>query len=217
MVSTFVNSGTSASGSTAPLIVSIPNINTAKPTMISPMSFFFSFPDIYKMTPMIARIGENDDGFNMRRKKFELSIPVRLNSQDVTVVPILAPIIMPIACESFIMPEFTNPTTITVVADDDWMTAVTPAPSSTALIGFDVRLSKIFSSLPPDIFSRPLPITLIPYKNIARPPTIVSIPKISIFSLPLVKVISSRATVLILLYPILFHLATQIPHDVKSV
>ena len=153
----------------------------------------------------------------MRRKKFELSIPVRLNSQDVTVVPILAPIIMPIACESFIMPEFTNPTTITVVADDDWMTAVTPAPSSTALIGFDVRLSKIFSSLPPDIFSRPLPITLIPYKNIARPPTIVSIPKISIFSLPLMKVISFRVTVLILLYPILFHLATQIPHDVKSV
>lgn len=42
-----------------------------------------------------------------------------LNSRDVIVVPTLAPIMTPIACESFMMPELTNPTTITVVADDD--------------------------------------------------------------------------------------------------
>ena len=47
-------------------------------------------------------------------------------------VPILAPIMTPTAWESFIMPEFTNPTTITVVAEEDCITAVTRAPSPTA-------------------------------------------------------------------------------------
>ena len=145
------------------------------------MSFFLSLPDMYMMIPISARIGEKAEGFNILIRKFELSIPVRLKSQDVTVVPMFAPMMIPIAWESFMIPEFTKPTTITVVADEDWITAVTPAPSSTALNGFDVRLSKIRSNFPPDIFSRPPPITLIPYRNIARPPIIVRIPKIFIF------------------------------------
>ena len=33
-----------------------------------------------------------------------------------------APSTMPIACESFIMPEFTKPTTIADVAEEDWIT-----------------------------------------------------------------------------------------------
>ena len=53
---------------------------------------------------------------------------------------------------------------------------------NSALNGFEVRLSKIRSNFPPDIFSRPPPITLIPYRNIARPPIIVRIPKIFIIS-----------------------------------
>ena len=181
IVRILVNSGTSASGFTASLMVSIPNIRMAKPSRISPMSFFLSLPDMYMMIPISARIGEKAEGFNILIRKFELSIPVRLKSQDVTVVPMFAPIMIPIAWESFMIPEFTKPTTITVVADEDWITAVTPAPSSTALNGFDVRLSKIRSNFPPDIFSRPPPITLIPYRNIARPPIIVRIPKIFIF------------------------------------
>lgn len=40
---------------------------------------------------------------------------------------------IPIACLSFIIMEFTNPMTITVVADEDWITQVTPAPSATPL------------------------------------------------------------------------------------
>ena len=35
------------------------------------------------------------------------------------------------ACCRVIRPELTNPTTMTVVADDDWMTAVIAAPTST--------------------------------------------------------------------------------------
>ena len=109
-----------------------------------------------------------------------LSTPVRLKIQEVMVVPIFAPMIMPIACESFIMPEFTKPTTMTVVAEDDWMTAVTPAPKSTANMELDVRRSKSSSNFPPETFSRPLPMTLIPYRNNASPPINVNIPKISI-------------------------------------
>ena len=80
-----------------------------------------------------------------------------------------APIITPAACERRMMPELTKPTTITVVADEDWITAVTPAPSSTALILLLVRLSRIPSSLPPEARVSPSPITCMPYKNSARP------------------------------------------------
>ena len=62
------------------------------------------------------------------------------------------------------------------------MTAVTPAPSNTALIGVDVSFSKICSSLPPEVFARPSPITSIPYRNRASPPTIVNKSKKSISS-----------------------------------
>ena len=71
------------------------------------------------------------------------------------------------------MPELTKPTTITVVADDDWIIAVTPAPRRTAISLFLVSFSSILSSLPPESFSRPSPIRCIPYRNRASPPTIV--------------------------------------------
>ena len=50
--------------------------------------------------------------------------------QPVTLVPMIAPMMIPIACVRFIIPEFTKPTTITEVAEEDWITAVTPAPSN---------------------------------------------------------------------------------------
>ena len=46
-------------------------------------------------------------------------MPVRDKIQEVTQVPRLAPIITPTACPSVIRPEFTKPTTITVVAEED--------------------------------------------------------------------------------------------------
>ena len=51
-------------------------------------------------------------------------------TQPVTLVPTMAPMTMPMACRTFIMPELTKPTTMTDVAEDDWMMAVTPVPSS---------------------------------------------------------------------------------------
>ena len=78
------------------------------------------------------------------------------------------------------MPEFTKPTTITVVADEDCITAVTPAPSRSPLtVVFDI-FSRVFSRRPSDVFSSPSPITFIPYKNNARPPIKVRIENKSI-------------------------------------
>ena len=115
-----VNSGTPAKGFTAPLIVSIPNIRTAKPTRIVPISFFLSsFTNRSRITPINASTGEKEDGFSRLTKKLPLSIPARLSSQDVTVVPILAPMMTPTAWDSCIIPELTKPTIITVVADED--------------------------------------------------------------------------------------------------
>ncbi len=84
-------------------------------------------------------------------------------------VPIFAPIIIPIACATFIIPAFTKPTTITVVADDDWITAVTAVPNSTPLIGVLVSLYKISSNFSPAAFFNPSPISDIPNRNNATP------------------------------------------------
>ena len=55
-------------------------------------------------------------GFNSRINKLSPCKPERLSSHAVTVVPTLEPKITPTAWCSCIMPEFTKPTTITVVA-----------------------------------------------------------------------------------------------------
>ena len=68
--------------------------------------------------PISASIGVNDVGFNSFITKLSLEIPPRLSIHAVTVVPIFAPIITPMDCLSVIIPEFTKPTTITVVADE---------------------------------------------------------------------------------------------------
>ena len=116
-----VNEGLSARPATESLIVSIPNISTAKPRRIPPTSFFVDSPlqAIMSMIPTAARTGENDEGLSRVSQRVLPSIPVRDNIQEVMVVPTFAPIMMPTACPSFMMPEFTNPTTITVVAEDD--------------------------------------------------------------------------------------------------
>ena len=113
------NAGTSARPETAFVMVSIPNINVENPRRIMPVSFFLlSLPVICRMIPINARIGVKDVGFKSCTKKLSLEMPPRLNIQAVTVVPILAPIITLIACFKVINPEFTNPTTITVVAEE---------------------------------------------------------------------------------------------------
>ena len=115
-----LNPGTSASGATAPLIKSIPNIKIVNPKKIVPISFFFSlFENIKNPIPIMANTGANEVGLNKFTITLSLCIPVKLKTHAVIVVPTLAPIITPIAWDNFIIPEFTKPTAITVVADDD--------------------------------------------------------------------------------------------------
>ena len=61
----------------------------------------------------------------------------RQMTQPVTLVPMTAPMMTAMACRSFIIPEFTNPTTMTLVAEELWITAVTPVPSKMPLSGVD--------------------------------------------------------------------------------
>ena len=182
MVNILVKPSIWASGSTAPLMVSIPNIRTANPIRIVPTSFFFSFwENIRKTMPITASMGEKEEGLSICSRRLDPSIPVRLNSQEVTVVPMLAPMITPTAWDSCIMPEFTNPTTITVVAEEDWITAVTTSPSSTPINRLEVSFSRSRSMRPPDSLDSPSPMALIPYRNRASPPSMVKKSNTSIF------------------------------------
>ena len=140
--------------------------------------------------PISASIGEKVLGFSMVKNTLLLSMPVSDSSQEVIQVPILAPIIMPTTWFSAIMPEFTKPTAITVTALEDWITAVTPAPSSTPLMRLLVIFSSTDSNLPPPIFSRPLPITFMPKRKSARPPIRLKKLKIVIGYTPLFSVLS---------------------------
>ena len=89
--------------------------------------------------------------------------------QPVIDVPRIAPRTIEIACRTFIMPELTKPTIMTDVAEEDWMTAVTPAPSRKPLIGLPVSRYRISSSLLPATRLSPSPISAMPNKNSAMP------------------------------------------------
>ncbi len=102
------------------LISVIPIISKEKPMMIPPRFFLFSFLlNIRTNTLIIARTGAKADGFKRLIIKLSPFICVNDKIQPVTVVPMFAPIITPIARESCIIPELTKPTTITVTAEDD--------------------------------------------------------------------------------------------------
>ena len=166
MVNSCMKAGSLASGSTAVLMVSMPNISTAKPSRICAQSFCLSFFENRMMTtPTAASTGVKVVGFRSCTSRLSPSRLARLRIHDVAVVPMLAPMMTP---------------TITVVAEDDWMTAVTSAPSSTPFSLLEVSFSSIFSSLPPLALLSAELIVSIPYRNSARPPTSVSTPKMSI-------------------------------------
>ena len=90
--------------------------------------------------------------------------------QAVTVVPMFAPIITPIDWESVNSPAFTKLTTMTVVADEDWIRAVINTPVSIPVTLFVVIAVKIFRKLSPANFCNPSLMIFIPYRNRANDP-----------------------------------------------
>ena len=83
----------------------------------------------------------------------------------VIVVPTFAPIITAIAPASESKPAFTKLTTITVVADDDWIAAVTMVPVRMPRIDLSVIFARIRRILLPAIFCKLSLISFIPYKK----------------------------------------------------
>ena len=79
----------------------------------------------------------------------------RAMSWPVMVVPMLAPMMIHTAWRRVIMPELTKPTTMTVVAEEDWMTAVMPAPTSTPRTRLAVSFSRMCFIRLPAAASRP--------------------------------------------------------------
>ena len=83
----------------------------------------------------------------------------------VNVVPTLAPNITAIDCSRLIRPALTKLTTITVDADELWMSAVMTMPVSTPIKRFLVITASIERRRLPAAFCRPSLITFIPYRN----------------------------------------------------
>ena len=148
----------------------MPNISTAKPIRISPMwRLTCALVNIRKMIPATAmtpvRVAVDSNVF----KPPAPSIYERQMTQPVTLVPRMAPRITLTLRFTCIMPELTKPTTITEVAQEDWITAVTPVPSSSPRRGVPESRYKISSSLLPATFFKPSPISVMPKRNSATP------------------------------------------------
>ncbi len=176
-----LNCGRSASGSTASLISVIPVIKREKPIHTEPTSFFLLLlQNMMRMMPISAMTGEKFSGFKSWTKTLSLVMPDRLRIHAVTVVPMLEPMITPTDWPSSMMPEFTRPTSMTVMAEEDWIAMVMTMPSRRLLKRLEVMERSTRSSLPPTIFSRLDESRCMPYKKNARPPKSVITEKMSI-------------------------------------
>ena len=88
--------------------------------------------------------------------------PINEMIHAVTVVPILAPMITPIACRSVISPALTKLTTMTVVALLDWMSAVTPTPVNMPIKRLRVMAPRMLRMWSPASFSSPSDMIFMP-------------------------------------------------------
>ncbi len=82
--------------------------------------------------------------------------------QAVTVVPIFAPIMTLMDSASVSKPAFTKLTTITVVAEEDWIRAVINTPVKTPVTRLVVIAVRILRNLSPATFCKPSLIIFIP-------------------------------------------------------
>ena len=166
-----MNFGSDLSGTIAPDIMLMPYISTAKPIMMPPMFLCeFFFANIQRIIPIRATTPVSTSVLSIEVIPPPEPMLLRASIQPVMDVPRIAPSTIPIACFTCIMPEFTKPTTITDVADDDCMAAVTPVPRMIPFTGLPASLYNIISILLPATFLSESPMTDIPKRNIATPP-----------------------------------------------
>ena len=173
--------GTSPRPETEPDIVSMPNMSVAKPSSTMPVSFLrLSRLNIYIIIPTSASTGVKELGLRSCTHSASPLMPPRLRSQAVTVVPMFAPMMTPIACRRVMSPEFTKPTTMTVVADELWMIEVITRPVRKPVRGLPVILLSVVRRRLPARRSSAWPITFMPKRNRHSPPIISSASKRSI-------------------------------------
>ena len=117
----------------------MPKNSSPKPRMLSPHPLTVRFLESVMTKPIVIAGSAS---------------PERLNEMicAVTVVPMFAPKMMPIACDRFSSPALMKPMTMTVVALDDWMTAVTSVPASTATMPLRAKNCRTFFMFSPAIF-----------------------------------------------------------------
>ena len=131
-----------------------PRKRSEKPTMSSPMFLRLSCFELEKRKPKIIN--------GIASIEMSALKPNHATNQAVTVVPMFAPMMTPMACTNVRSPALTKLTTMTVVADDDCINAVIPKPVITPLKGFDVIADKKPLSLSPAAFCKPELIKFMP-------------------------------------------------------
>ena len=89
----------------------------------------------------------------------------------VTVVPILAPIMTPIAWASVMRPDVTKPMTMTSVAEELCTKIVTAIPARIDVTLLVVALPRMTFRLSPQAFLSPLDMIVMPYRNSPTPPS----------------------------------------------
>src|SRR5215468_1221147 len=140
--------------------------SSPKPARIAPVDRSRPLATIHKRAPM-PRIGRAAVAIRTRKPKIA-------SSHGVEVVPSVAPMMTPIACENVTSPALTKPMTVRMAAVEDWMIAVKTAPDSTALNRPDAsRWSPRRSESPARPF-RPSVRWWIPSRNRPSPPTSVT-------------------------------------------
>ena len=97
----------------------MPYMSTANPQSTPPIVFCFCFfENIASTAPITAITGVNEVGLSSWTIKEVPCSPVKLRIHAVAVVPMFAPMMMPTAWLSVMIPPLTKPTVITVVAEE---------------------------------------------------------------------------------------------------
>ena len=105
------------------LIIDMPKNSRPKPKTDSPQPLTIRFLETINRKP--STMAGIDNPSNLKEINWA-----------VMVVPMLAPKMIPTACCKLINPALMKPKTMTVVADEDWITAVTIVPANTAMTPF---------------------------------------------------------------------------------
>ena len=135
-----------------------------KPTAIFPMDleFLMKWPMI-RMMPRMSAMGASVEGWkNLSHAVPEESISRRRMIWPVTVVPTFAPTMIPRDWRSVRMPAPTSPEVMTIVAVEDWISAVTKMPRRKALKELFVTFSMAILSVPEEFSFRESPIRRMP-------------------------------------------------------